>query len=344
MKTTKFILPVLFIALVAFSCGGSKKESRSRSNSDSMSAEQEALDNVKAEEMTRMAETASPAEKSSAPSGDNNSDDFSKMVSSSVAEVGKADSTRKLVRTADIRFRSLDVVETSYSIEDLVRKYDGFVQSSALSSEVTETTTKPISADSLVESTTYHLSNEMVIRVPVKNLDTLLKGLAPMIDFLDYRNITAEDISMNYLRKALEKKRLDLYNIQVGALTGSGTTTDRLTAIESQLQKQIQNDEALLERMEMDDKVKFATVTLHIYGRDKTRHIVLADETKIESYTPGFGRQLWQGIEKGLSALGLFIIGLVSIWPLLLAGGAVWYFVRRYKRRHKTGKEVKQPE
>jgi len=228
------------------------------------------------------------------------------------------------------------VTGTSFEIEDLVKKFGGFTASTYLSSEVTNTETTRVSPDSLVETTTYHFTNEMVIRVPVQNLDTTLKGIVPMIDFLDYRNIKAEDVSFTYLRKQLEKKRLDLYNIQVSTLTTTGNTGDRLAAMESQLTKQIQNDEALLERMEMDDQVKFATVTLHIYGRDKTRHIMLPDEDKISSYKPGFGKQLVHAINRGWQVLKLFVLGLITLWPLFLAGAIVWFVIARVNKNRKS--------
>ena len=337
MKTKNLIVTLIIVTFVAFSCGGKKTYDES-TKSDEMSVKDESSSqDVPAEEMDKSgyAPTAT-SEASKKTDAEGEKEDYASMISSSAAQMSKFDSTHKLIRTAELKFRALDVTVTSYTIEDIVKKFGGFTASTYLSSEISNKETTRISPDSLVETTTYHFTNEMVVRVPAKNMDTVLKCLVPMIDFLDFRNIKAEDVSLAYLRKQLEKKRLDLYNMQVSGLTTTGNTGDRLAAMESQLQKQIQNDEALIERLELDDQVSFATITLHIYGRDKTRHVMLPDEDRIDSYKPGFGKKLMHAIRSGWQVLQLFVIGLITLWPLWLAGALVWFIIVRINKNKKS--------
>lgn len=340
MKTKNLLVTLIIVAFVALSCGGKKSYDSSTKEKETST---EKTDELKQDasgsefEEAGYAETTSAQEPSKKGQQNSDKDDYSRMVSSSAAQISRFDSTHKLIRTAEIKFRTLDVTGTSYSIEDIVKKFGGFTSSTYMSSEVTHTETTRVSPDSLVETTTYHFTNEMIIRVPAENLDTTLKSIVPMIDFLDYRNIKAEDVSLTYLRKQLEKKRLDLYNIQVSGLTTSGNSGDRLAAMESQLEKQIQNDEALIERLELDDQVKYATVTFHIYGRDKTRHVVLADQDKIESYRPGFGRSIAIAVTRGWQVLKLFVLAIITIWPLwLVGGGLTWLGIYLFNRRKKS--------
>ena len=342
MKTKNLIVTLIIVTFVAFSCGGKKTYDES-TKSDEMSVKDESSSqDVPAEEMDKSgyAPTAT-SEASKKTDAEGEKEDYASMISSSAAQMSKFDSTHKLIRTAELKFRALDVTVTSYTIEDIVKKFGGFTASTYLSSEITNKETTRVSPDSLIETTTYHFTNEMVVRVPAKNMDTVLKCMVPMIDFLDFRNIKAEDVSLAYLRKQLEKKRLDLYNMQVSGLTTSGNTGDRLAAMESQLQKQIQNDEALIERLELDDQVSFATITLHIYGRDKTRHVMLPDEDRIDSYKPGFGKKLWHAISSGWQVLQLFVIGLITLWPLWLAGALVWFIIVRINKNKKSKQLLK---
>lgn len=337
MKTKNLIVTLIIVTFVAFSCGGKKTYDES-TKSDEMSVKDESSSqDVPAEEMDKSgyAPTAT-SEASKKTDAEGEKEDYASMISSSAAQMSKFDSTHKLIRTAELKFRALDVTETSYTIEDIVKKFGGFTASTYLSSEISNKETTRISPDSLVETTTYHFTNEMIVRVPAKNMDTVLKCLVPMIDFLDFRNIKAEDVSLAYLRKQLEKKRLDLYNMQVSGLTTTGNTGDRLAAMESQLQKQIQNDEGLIERLELDDQVSFATITLHIYGRDKTRHVMLPDEDRIDSYKPGFGKKLMHAIRSGWQVLQLFVIGLITLWPLWLAGALIWFIIARINKNKKS--------
>lgn len=338
MKTKNLIVTLIIVTFVAFSCGGKKTyDENSKSGESEIVSEESAIVKTSAQEDQKSGyaptSTSETIEKSDA---EGKKDDYAAMISSSAAQMSKFDSTHKLIRTAELKFRALDVTQTAFNIEDIVKKFGGFTASTDLSSKVTGKETTRISPDSLIETTTYHFTNEVVVRVPAKNMDTVLKCLVPMIDFLDYRNIKAEDVSLAYLRKQLIKKRLDLYNIQVSGLTTSGNTGDRLAAMESQLQKQIQNDEALIERLELDDQVSFATITLHIYGRDKTRHVMLPDEDRIDSYKPGFGKKLMHAIRSGWQVLQLFVIGLITLWPLWLAGALVWFIIARINKNKKS--------
>lgn len=338
MKTRNLIVTLIIVTLVAFSCGGKKSYDGNQKSDETSLNDESSITEAPAEEMERSgyASNTATSEGSKKTADKDAKDDYAAMVSSSAAQMSKFDSTHKLIRTAELKFRTLDVTETSYAIEDLVKKQGGYTASTYLSSEISNKETTRVSPDSLVEATTYHFTNEMIVRVPVRNMDTTLKCLVPMIDFLDYRNIKAEDVSLSYLRKQLEKKRLDLYNMQVSGLTTTGNTGDRLAAMESQLQKQIQNDESLIERMELDDQVSYATITLHLYGRDKTRHIMLADDEKIESYRPGFGRSLLHAIDRGWMVLKLFVLGITTLWPLWLAGALVWFFIARINKNKKS--------
>ena len=338
MKTKNLIVTLIIVTFVAFSCGGKKTyDENSKSGESEIVSEESAIVKTSAQEDQKSGyaptATSEASKKTDAKDG---KDNYASMISSSAAQMSKFDSTHKLIRTAELKFRALDVTETSYTIEDIVKKFGGFTASTYLSSEITNKETTRISPDSLIETTTYHFTNEMVVRVPAKDIDTVLKCMVPMIDFLDFRNIKAEDVSLAYLRKQLEKKRLDLYNMQVSGLTTTGNTGDRLAAMESQIQKQIQNDEALIERLELDDQVSFATITLHIYGRDKTRHVMLPDEDRIDSYKPGFGKKLMHAIRSGWPVLQLFVIGLITLWPLWLAGALVWFIIARINKNKKS--------
>lgn len=346
MKKTSFIIPLLLTAMLVVGCGGSKQQSvkekstnyesenGGKSDNDAMLKEESAADYDESPASTQSKARTETSKDDMGGEGKN--DDYLMMVSSTAARISKLDSSRRLIRTADMKFRSENVVETSYNIEDIVRRMNGFIEYTMLESEISRTETNRISSDSILESTYYHFVNDMTIRVPVANLDTTLKMIAPMIDFLDYRTIKAEDISFRLMRKELERKRLDLYNVQVSSLSTTGSSSDRLRAIEQQLQKQIENDEAKIEMLELDDQVKFATITLHIYGRDKVRHVMLKDEEKIASYKPGFGKLTVQAIEKGWSVLKYLVLALIAIWPLYVLGAITWgtviYFTRKSKK------------
>lgn len=144
----------------------------------------------------------------------NNSEDLdqktslSGLVSSSAAVENTKDSSRKFIRTADLKFRVEDVKNATYKIEDLIAKYDGFVSYTNLLSNVDNRSVIPISADSSLETIYYTVENNMTLRVPNIKLDSTLKDIAKQIDYLDYRVIKANDISLLLFSNKLTQKRL----------------------------------------------------------------------------------------------------------------------------------------
>src|ERR1700757_2145315 len=142
-----------YIMLVAYSCGpaASEKYSQEKAMADSVSA--------------------------------------NGFFSSSAAVQNKKDSVREFIRTAELKFKVGNVQQSTYIIEDIVGKHNGFVTLSNLASNINRKNTIKVSEDSLLETTYYVTENVMSMRVPNTSLDTVLKEIAKQITFLDYRII-----------------------------------------------------------------------------------------------------------------------------------------------------------
>ncbi|WP_281282470.1 DUF4349 domain-containing protein [Flavobacterium daemonense] len=126
---------------------------------------------------------------------------------SSSAAVEKKDSKQKFIRTADIKFKVKNVVKSTYAIENAVTKFGGFVTYTNLQSTVHDQIKTKISQDSTLETTKYSVENNITIRVPKTQLDTVIKSIAKQIDFLDFRVIKADDVSLKILANQLSQKR-----------------------------------------------------------------------------------------------------------------------------------------
>lgn len=106
-----------------------------------------------------------------------------------------------------MRFKVKNVAKSTYAIENTVARFGGFVSSTELRSNIINTSTAKKSNDSLVETTRFVVENNMIIRVPNTLLDTTLKTIARQIDYLDYRIIKADDVSLKLLSNDLSQKR-----------------------------------------------------------------------------------------------------------------------------------------
>ncbi len=107
------------------------------------------------------------------------------------ASVASADTTmavpadtmpeRQFVRTANLKFRVQDVAQTTHTVEDLTGKYGGFITQNHLSSSVVNSHSVQITADSLLETIEYRVENNLSLRVPNQNLDSLLRELSRQV-------------------------------------------------------------------------------------------------------------------------------------------------------------------
>jgi Domain of unknown function (DUF4349) len=258
----------------------------------------------------------------------------SKMpISSSAAVEKNNDPERKFIRTAEVKCKVKSVVNTTADIENICTAQGGFVIYTNLASNVDEHTETPISADSLLETTHYTITNTMTLRVPNTKLDTTLKDIAKLVDYLDYRIIKADDVSLQILANNFTQKRAtNNYSRITNDIENNRKKLSETTdAEEIVLSKQEQADNAKIANLSLNDQIKFSTINLSIYQRQGIKRAIIFNENNIEKYEIGFGYKLLEGFVYGWSLLKEFFVILSKLWSVFLCGfliyaGCKWYF------------------
>ena len=256
-------------------------------------------------------------------------------ISSSAALENPSDTSRRMIRTANIKFKVKDVIKTTYNIENIVIKHDGFVENTNLSSQINYTKKIPIKEDSTLLTTYYTVSNTLILRVPNISLDATLKEIAQFVEFMDYRIIDAKDVTLDLLAKRLEQSRLAMYNSRMtNAIDNTGRRlNDVSNAEDNLLRKQAQADEAKLANLQTLDKIKFSTITLSLYQNQNIKYEVIAKEKTIKHYATPFGTRFIDALQFGWTIIVEFVLFLVNIWPIILIGVIVLWTVRYFKKR-----------
>jgi len=247
------------------------------------------------------------------------------MVSSSAAVVDK---------NSNLRFKVKNVAKSTYAIENTVAKFGGFVTSTELRSNIVNTSTAKISNDSLVETTRFVVENNMIIRVPNTLLDTTLKTIARQIDYLDFRVIKADDVSLKLLSNDLSQKRNQDNQKRVeDAITNRGKKLGETLDAEDRLHdSQTQSDEAKLSNLSLKDQVNFSTLSLSLYQREEFKKEVIANPENEESRT-SIGVRIMDGLKTGWHILEEIIIFFVNIWTIIVSGIIIWILIRRRKKK-----------
>ncbi len=279
----------------------------------------------------------SPSSSDATKMNEEMSADTTAFISSSAAvETGK-DSTRKFIRTADLKFKVKNVVNATYAIENITNKIGGFVTYTNLSSEIDNTATTAVSADSSLETTYFTVVNNMTLRVPNTQLDTTLKLIATLIDYLDYRIIKADDVAFHLLANDLTQERTKKNEKRLtDAIDSKGKKlNETANAEELLLQKQEESDNAKISNLSIKDQINFSTITLLIYQRQDIKRELISNYKNIEEYTPSFGKRILGAFRSGWEILQNVIIFLAQIWGLILLFIVGLFLYKRYGNKRK---------
>ena len=254
---------------------------------------------------------------------------------SSSAAHENTDNKRKFIRTADAKFRVKSVEKSTYSIENTVTKFGGFVTHTNLQSRIIDSDRTVISQDSLLETTKFAVENNMTIRVPNMQLDTVLKCIAREIDFLDYRLIKADDVALKLLANELEQKRSNAQSERMEkAIDSNGKKLNQIVDAEEDLSsKRTIADQAKLANLNLEDQINFSTITLQLYQRDSVRRELLTNEKNINSYRPHLGLKVMEGLKTGWYMLEEIIAFIIQLWALILIGGISFWLYKRYWKK-----------
>jgi hypothetical protein len=177
-----------------------------------------------------------------------------------------------------------------------------------------------------VETIFYTVTNDMILRVPNTKLDTALKTISVLIDYLDYRTINAEDIALRLLENKLARDRALKGSKRItAAIDDQGRKLRETTSAEELLMQTLeQADASLIANLALKDKIDFSTITLNIYQRQTVKRDLVSNHKNIDGYRPGFGTRIVEALKFGWDILESILVFIGQIWSLLVLGLAAY--------------------
>lgn len=290
------------------------------------------------EEKTKDMDASEPSARSGLAGGSEQGNEMADSISSpfipsSASRIGKIDSVKKFIRTADIKFKVKNVERSTYKIEDIVSHFEGFVINTTLNCRINYTDEFRIKEDTVLQRKHYVIENNMTFRVPKALLDTTLKQIVSQIDFLDYRIIKAEDVSFDVLKNKLSTKRYTKHEDRVTKAINNNKTKNVLNAENSLLSTQEKADDNMIAELELTDKIEYSTVQLLIYQDERVRSDKIFSEERMPSYRPSFAKEFMSSIKFGWELIEFLFLLLVKLWPIILIGFGVFFGVRQWMRK-----------
>lgn len=243
---------------------------------------------------------------------------------------------RPLIKSASLKFKVRDVVNSSCEIETVTLKNKGFILKSSINSAESYSHTVQISSDSSVIIRHYDVKAYLNVRVPQENLHLLLDDIAKEAIYIDYRLLEAKDLTVDMFSNDLETKRMERKKKRMGAAiaTRSGKLSDAVDSEETLDAAEKHADEIKLSEFVMQDDLKLSTVSIEIY-QNKVVSKEFVKNANDESYKPGFAYQLKQALSAGWDGLQVIFIFMIQAWPLWVVLVAVFIVVRKYRMKKK---------
>jgi len=218
---------------------------------------------------------------------------------------------RKIIRTAGIRAEVKDQQAFYDQLRTKVRELGGYIASEEQ------------------KQNDYIIENAVVIKVPVDQFDNALAGLNTGIINLAEKKVHSQDVTAEMIdtRSRLEtKKRV---RQRYSELLGQAKNVEEMFTVEKEI-NQIQEDiEAAGGRLAyLGHSASYSTINYTYFQ--------VLNASKKDNSDPGFMTQLKDAFGSGGAWLGSLFLGLISVWPLWLLIGLLFFILKKRIPRMKT--------
>lgn len=257
------------------------------------------------------------------------------------------DGNRQFVINVNVRAQVADVYAAVLAIEEATQAEGGFITSNTIDTEsIGSRLTTPSGQQQRRVTEVYRRIASLKVRVPATHTQNFLRNIAKHLEFLDQRQIEAQDVQLALLRERLNisRSRQLLQNLDDAAKNPQAQASQALNAIQIKDRAQYDQDAALLAQKELQDQVEFSTINLTLYQNQIVRTSTESDTDAIlQNAQPGFAQQLRNAWIAGAEMAMSMLIALAHVWPMLLIAFAAvlgWISYRRKKRASCTNNET----
>ena len=241
---------------------------------------------------------------------------------------------KKFIKTAQVNMEVKDVYQTTIGIEKQLKEMGGFVTKSELHSNIISEENFPINDNEAKLVREFGQVNDMEVRIPTVKLGEFLEFVNKSNLFLHSRNITAEDVSSNIMMADLEEKRMKKTENNIQKIKSNA---EKVNLADNNLSEQ--NNQKLA-TYNLSDNLKYSTVSLYLKEPSTRISTIAITNTKNfdNQYRYNFFYDVKNAVIKGFYLTQEIIVGIFTIWPILIVFGICFHF---WKKRKTVSNEIK---
>lgn len=290
-------------------CAGSSEEKQSISVNDEM---------YEMTEDAREEPSSGTAEYDKSEAEDRGADGQKDLSTPSVPEQPAEKIPSKIIKTADISYQVEKFNKSRKEILSIVNRFNAYVSSEDQNNDG------------------YRLNNTLVIRTDSKVFDTLVEALMKEAIYVEYKRITAQDVTEEFVDVTARLKSKKEVEAQYLEILKKARSIDEILDVQQylrQIREEIESFEGRLKYL--NDRVAYSTITLKFY-----------ENLDVISRQPDrtFGSKIAEAFEWGWGGLKTFFLGIIYLWPLwIVLGITAWllvFFLKRGRKRRKAKKSA----
>ncbi len=216
---------------------------------------------------------------------------------------------KKIIHTADIRFKVDDLRKAEMSIKARVQAMGGYISNTNQNRQ------------------SGNLENSWTVRIPAEKFEIFLGDVEKESVYTDSKNVSAEDVTAEYVDNDLRiKSKQKVFERYLELLKQAKNVQD-IMAVEEQIRVIREEIEAKEGRQKyLNDQISYSTVTLNFY-----------QETESSSAPEQpFYVKIWKNFVEGWNSFFAMIIGLFYLIPYFLVLWGVIYLLKKWWRNRKN--------
>ncbi|MDR2206615.1 MAG: DUF4349 domain-containing protein [Flavobacteriaceae bacterium] len=249
-------------------------------------------------------------------------------ISDSISSVATLEvKDKKFIKTASVKMDVKDVYDATIAIEKSAKDLGGFVIHSNLQSQIVYEETYNISDENAMLVRKFQTENSMKVRVPTQKLGEFLQQINEKSIFLNSRTIDAEDVTANIKFSEMEAKRNRQTKQNISDLK---TDKEKVNMADENMSEE---NFQMYETMNMTDNLKYSSIEIYIKEpKLRIAEIAVINSKNIDNkYKYNFFYDAKNAFVEGFYLIQTILVLLFKIWPIILIGAGVFYFLRKRK-------------
>ncbi len=238
-----------------------------------------------------------------------------KEVESTSPEVEPEKIPQKIIKTADISYKVDKYNTARQNILETIKRHNGYVSSENQSGDE------------------YRTTNTLVIRVGSADFDVLVDELLKIAVFVDYKKISAEDVTEEYVDVTARLKSKKDAMLQYETILKKANTINDILNVQQYIRTLQEEIESLEGRLKyLNSKVELSTINLTFYEQGNI----------IPSQSESFGYKFKKTLSWGWHGFVAFFLAVIYLWPLWVVGLITFFVIRYFIRKARKKRAAKQ--